>query len=221
MAGVDDAAGAEQDAARARRTRAGRPPLAERRKENARLDIARAAVELFAERGVEGVSAADIAESVSISTRTLWRYFPSKEECVAPLLALGVRLSSSSWEIGRQTSRCWRRCNGRTGSRPRARTQRGSVLDLMRLIRTEPSLQTVWMRQTFAAQPAVAEVFAERAGRVRPGMEDNVQAGMLLAAIHVAVRDFAWRRPGEEDDGGTLAEALRGAPAVAVRGLPL
>ncbi|MFJ4840678.1 TetR/AcrR family transcriptional regulator [Streptomyces sp. NPDC088746] len=220
MAGVDDAAGAEQDAGRARRTRAGRPPLTERRKENARLDIARAAVELFAERGVEGVSAADIAESVGISTRTLWRYFPSKEECVAPLLALGVRRlvqQLGDWPTDKSLLEALQREDWIAAEGPDTARL---VLDLMRLTRTEPSLQTVWMRQTFAAQPAVAEVLAERAGRERPAMEDNVQAGMLLAAIHVAVRDFAWRRPGE-DDGGTLADALRSALAVAVRGLPL
>lgn len=219
MAGVNDAAGAEQEPARARRSRVGRPPLTERRKENARLDIARAAVDLFAERGVEGVSASDIAESVSISTRTLWRYFPSKEECVAPLLALGLqRLVQQlrEWPTDQPllealASGDWIAAEGPDTAR--------LVLDLMRLTRTEPSLQTVWMRQTFAAHPAVAEVLAERAGRDRPVMEDNVQAGMLLAAMHVAVRDFAWRRPGEDD--GTLVDALRSALAVAARGLPL
>lgn len=219
MAGVNDAAGAEQEPARARRSRVGRPPLTERRKENARLDIARAAVDLFAERGVEGVSASDIAESVSISTRTLWRYFPSKEECVAPLLALGLQRlvrQLGEWPTDQPllealASGDWIAAEGPDTAR--------LVLDLMRLTRTEPSLQTVWMQQTFAAHPAVAEVLAERAGRDRPVMEDNVQAGMLLAAMHVAVRDFAWRRPGEDDE--TLVDALRSALAVAVRGLPL
>lgn len=219
MAGVSDAAGAEQETGRARRARVGRPPLTERRKENARLDIARAAVELYAERGVEGVSAADIAESVSISTRTLWRYFPSKEECVAPLLALGVQRlvqQLGEWPTDKPLLEALQREDWLAAEGPDTARL---VLDLMRLTRTEPALQTVWMRQTFAAQPAVAEVLAERAGRDRPAMEDNVQAGMLLAAMHVAVRDFAWRRPGE--GGGTLADALRSALAVAVRGLPL
>lgn len=219
MAGVNDAAGAEQEPARARRSRVGRPPLTERRKENARLDIARAAVDLFAERGVEGVSASDIAESVSISTRTLWRYFPSKEECVAPLLALGLqRLVQQLREWPRDKPLLEALASGDWIAAEGPDTAR-LVLDLMRLTRTEPSLQTVWMRQTFAAHPAVAEVLAERAGRDRPVMEDNVQAGMLLAAMHVAVRDFAWRRPGKDD--GTLVDALRSALAVAVRGLPL
>lgn len=219
MAGVNDAAGAEQEPARARRNRVGRPPLTERRKENARLDIARAAVDLFAEHGVEGVSASDIAESVSISTRTLWRYFPSKEECVAPLLALGLqRLVQQLREWPRDKPLLEALASGDWIAAEGPDTAR-LVLDLMRLTRTEPSLQTVWMRQTFAAHPAVAEVLAERAGRDRPVMEDNVQAGMLLAAMHVAVRDFAWRRPGEDD--GTLVDALRSALAVAVRGLPL
>ncbi|MFJ4828656.1 TetR/AcrR family transcriptional regulator [Streptomyces sp. NPDC088747] len=219
MAGGNGAAEAGQAQEKARRARAGRPPLTERRKEAARLEIARAAVELFTERGVEGVSAAQIAAAAGISSRTLWRYFPSKEECVAPLLALGVRrLTRQLREQNADASllEAVRREHWLTDEGPDTTRL---VLDLMRLTRTEPVLQAVWLRQTFEAHPAVATVFAERAGRAKPGLEDDVQAAMLLSALHVAVRDFAWREPGEE--GGTLAAALEHATAVAARGLPL
>ena len=41
-----------------------------------------AAVALFVEHGVEGTSVPQIAEAAGISLRTLWRYFPSKEDVV-------------------------------------------------------------------------------------------------------------------------------------------
>ena len=74
--------------ARARSTpgRTGRPPLTERRKTETRLEVARAAVGLFLAKGVADTSAEEIAEAAGISSRTLWRYFPTKDSCVTPLL---------------------------------------------------------------------------------------------------------------------------------------
>ncbi|WBP95061.1 helix-turn-helix domain containing protein [Mycolicibacterium neoaurum] len=42
---------------------------------------------MFWERGVSGTSGDDIAAAANLSTRTIWRYFRSKEACVEPLLA--------------------------------------------------------------------------------------------------------------------------------------
>ncbi|MGV0642132.1 TetR/AcrR family transcriptional regulator [Mycolicibacterium sp. XJ879] len=53
----------------------------------ARLEVSRHACRLFWERGVTGTSGDDIAAAAGLSTRTVWRYFRSKESCVEPLLA--------------------------------------------------------------------------------------------------------------------------------------
>ena len=53
----------------------------------ARLDVSRHACVLFWERGVSGTTGDDIASAAGLSTRTIWRYFRSKEACVEPLLA--------------------------------------------------------------------------------------------------------------------------------------
>src|SRR5215470_310485 len=53
----------------------------------ARLDVSRLACALFWERGVSGTSGDDIATAAGLSTRTIWRYFRSKESCVEPVLA--------------------------------------------------------------------------------------------------------------------------------------
>ncbi|MFG3025695.1 TetR/AcrR family transcriptional regulator [Streptomyces sp. NPDC048254] len=200
-------------------SRMGRPPLSERRKAAARLEIAKAAVELFTAQGVEGTSAGEIAEAVGISTRTLWRYFPSKEDCVAPLLASGAeRLSRrlGDWPVGRPLIEAlddddlWLADSDPDTLRV--------VLDLMRLTRTEPGLQSVWMRKTFDALPVVADALAARANKPVADMEARVQAGMLLSALHLALREYAWREPGE--DGPELDEMLRQAARIVIRGLP-
>ena len=54
----------------------------ERRKAKARLDIARAALRLFQEKGYEATTAADIARAADFSERSFYRYFATKEDVV-------------------------------------------------------------------------------------------------------------------------------------------
>ncbi|MET0899647.1 MAG: helix-turn-helix domain-containing protein [Mycobacterium sp.] len=56
----------------------------------ARLAVSRHACDLFWERGVSSTSGDDIAAAAGLSTRTIWRYFRSKESCVEPVLAESV-----------------------------------------------------------------------------------------------------------------------------------
>jgi AcrR family transcriptional regulator len=54
--------------------------LRERKKRETREALARAGLELFAERGYDETTLAEIAEAAGVSTRTIFAYFPSKED---------------------------------------------------------------------------------------------------------------------------------------------
>src|ERR671938_2178345 len=58
------------------------PGLREREKQETRQRIAETARRLFAERGFERVSVAEVAREADVSQQTVFNYFPTKEDLV-------------------------------------------------------------------------------------------------------------------------------------------
>ena len=56
--------------------------LRERKKEETRKRIAEAAFRLFAERGFEGVRVSEVARAADVAEKTVFNYFPTKEDLV-------------------------------------------------------------------------------------------------------------------------------------------
>ncbi|MFF2730818.1 TetR family transcriptional regulator [Streptomyces sp. NPDC058008] len=174
--------------------RLGRPPLTERRKAATRLEIAREAVRLFADRGVAATTADDIAAAAGISQRTLWRYTPSKELCVRPLLTYALDFVTAlmrSWPHDRPL---WEVVAGPSsaGADTPADADTQALRDLVVLTRTEPGLRAVWLQVHHDAEAAFAEVIALRTGHGPDDLEPRVQATVLNGALRIAVEQWAW-----------------------------
>ena len=195
----------------------GRPSLTERRKAETRLDVARVAVGLFVTQGVAATSAEEIATAAGISSRTLWRYFPTKESCVLPLLTGGIDLAADwlrSWREDQDMTElvdALRQAGGSAGDR-------ATMLGLVRLTRTEPGLRAVWLEAHRQAEPVFADALARRAGLAAPDLTAVVHAAMINAALRAAVEHHAFQADAA-DEGDAVEAAVSEALLIATRGL--
>ncbi|MFF0013870.1 TetR/AcrR family transcriptional regulator [Streptomyces sp. NPDC005374] len=209
----------------AARGRTGRPPLTEQRKAEIRLEIARAAVELFVAQGVVATTGEQIGQAVGVSARTVWRYFPSKESCVGPLFSEGIDMIAAllrEWAPDQPLERLFDQTLA-AGIGIFGGPERATVGDLVRLTRTEPGLRAVWLQTYDEAEPVFARALAERAGTPCEGLGPRIRAAMFNAALRAAVEHHAWRTADAGTERATaeaeLIETLRSALAVAAQGV--
>jgi AcrR family transcriptional regulator len=198
--------------------RTGRPPLTERRKAATRLEIAREAVALFTAQGVTATSAEEIAAAAGISVRTLWRYFPNKESSVLPLLTGGIEATARalrSWPAGSGMAALLDDME-RQGRETIANLS--TLLDLVRLTRTEAGLRAVWLQSHHDAEPVFAAALAQRAGLPGDDLTVRIQAAMINSALRAAVEHHAFHA-GTTDEVA-LTAAVRMAMLTAAQGIP-
>lgn len=174
----------------AERPRRGRPPASDRQKQQQRLDISRHAVALFRRQGVAATSGEQIARAAGISERTLWRCFRSKEACVEPLL-------SKSIDAFQAVLRTW---PAELDLAEHLRAAYTPVLDsgedieavlaVIRMTHDEPALRAAYLVLRERAEPAFAEVLADRMGMPADSLEVRMQAAATSAALREATDDL-------------------------------
>jgi len=125
--------------------------LRERSKARRRAAIIRAAYELFAARGYDATTVADIAEAAEVSPRTIAMYFPAKQD---------IAMSRVNDAVARLTAAMDGRQEGEAVS---------AVIGRWLLaIQTDPEdhQQRMLARRMFAANPELAALRAARMARV-------------------------------------------------------
>ena len=143
------------------------PPLSKRGRPRTtdRAEIARRALELFATRGFERTTLADVAAASGVGRRTLFRYFASKNDLV---------WGDFDWVLDRLRAALFTEDRGRgtmdTLGRAVVASNRyeGDALEELRirmlLITTVPALQAHSMVRYAAWRAVVAEFVADRLG---------------------------------------------------------
>ena len=184
--------------------------LRERKKQQTRELIAETARRLFTERGFERVSVAEIARVADVSEKTVFNYFPTKEDLVY------WRLSSFEDELlatirDRAVGESVLDAFGRFVTAPRGllgqydEPAREQLAALTRMIVASPSL-LAREQQIFAGYTAsLAVVLAEETGTGQDGVEPWVVANALIG-VHRRLVDFARGRVVEGARHSELAE---------------
>jgi AcrR family transcriptional regulator len=195
--------------------------MTERRRLLQRLELSRQAVRLFCEQGVAATSGEQIADALGLSVRTLWRYFPTKESCVEPLLSESLDLFTAvlrSWPPHRSLAE--HITTEYHASANRSTEDGRAVLGILRLARDEPAIRAIWLLANQRTEPVFAEIIASRTGRSADDLAVRVQASAVNAALRIATEDLARRddtSPEPDKDGLAL---LATAMEVALHGLP-
>ncbi|MDH6218079.1 TetR/AcrR family transcriptional regulator [Streptomyces pseudovenezuelae] len=175
------------------------------------MEIADEAVRLFVSQGVAATTAEDIAAAAGVSTRTLWRYLRSKEDCARPLLTAGMDLITARlrthWGQGGSLAQAFADADDPGLA---AAQHVDALRDLVRLSRDEPGLRAVWLQARFDAEAVFAGVIADGTDRSAHDLAVRLEAGMLNAALRIVVEDWALRPddPAGPSVGETLAQAL-------------
>ncbi|WP_328945034.1 TetR/AcrR family transcriptional regulator [Streptomyces sp. NBC_00250] len=197
--------------------------LTERRKAATQLDIARAAAELFTEHGPDGTTAEDIALRAGVALRTFYRYFRSKQDAVAPLLAGGgdrwrellaataTTATTATTEPGAGLPEALERSIAASLTPGDAAAEEGLrwTRGLLRAAAEDPALRAVWYRVNQESEERLREVVAGLAGPGADPLEVRLAAAAATDAIRIALESWA------ETDAPVRGE---GAPAeLAVR----
>src|SRR5258707_665010 len=82
-----------------------------------RTKVERAALDLFAEKGVDGVSIAEIAQAAGVSQGALYRHHPSKEDLAWALFSTAYLRNGAGRRIRFSTEAAW--CRSRPGASSR------------------------------------------------------------------------------------------------------
>ncbi|WP_455569535.1 TetR/AcrR family transcriptional regulator [Streptomyces venezuelae] len=170
--------------------------LTERRKAATQLDIARAAAELFTERGPDGTTAEDIALRAGVALRTFYRYFRSKQDAVAPLLAGGGdrwRELLAATEPGAGLPAALERSIAASLTPADAAAEEGLrwTRGLLRAATEDPALRAVWYRVNQESEERLREVVAGLAGPDADPLEVRLAAAAATDAIRIALESWA------------------------------
>jgi AcrR family transcriptional regulator len=185
-------------------------------RDDSRLAVSRAALELFVDEGDTSATVQQIAGAVGISTRTFYRYFAAKEDVVVPVLrrstgAILAAIDASPPDtdlLDRLVSALLVEVDGgRLNERQRA---------FLRIVATTPAYRDRWLQMDHTLHAALMRLMKDE---LAPGSDDfmaRLGADLVLGAARTALDHWV-----VDQAPGSAEVLLRRSLHVVLRGLGL
>lgn len=186
-------------------------PRRERKKQQTRDALVRAALELFQAKGYEHTTIREITDAVDVAERTFFRYFAGKEDLAlsfvgdgagALLEALAARPPAEEplTALRHAFRESLRQITADQGSPGRTPT----YLSAIKLIESSPPLLAAYLRYSHDHGEAIVRALAEREG-VDPAADPRprIIAALFAGLVSLASRD--WQAAGADDADTMLA----------------
>jgi AcrR family transcriptional regulator len=169
------------------------------KKDKTRIALIKAATDLFAVHGFDGVTVADIAKEAGVSTRTFFRYFSSKDEVVMAYLWFRIdkvleTFSERSNEESIPSSLIAALEDLADDDKQRSRL-------LLKVMRDSPSLRSKWLTAGWEYAVRFRAAIANKLGLDFEGVEAKLAANVLFAATETALEEWSVK-------GGELVDIL-------------
>jgi len=165
------------------------PDLRGRKKAQTRQKISNVATELFVERGFEQVSVAEVAEAASVARKTVFNYFPRKEDLVfdredegralvhQALRARGEQAPLQAFQDLMRQLAAQQHPLFRISERP---------IRFWRMVNESPALTTHARQLQVSLADDLAGMLSEALGRPRPDADARLAAAMLMSTLVIA-----------------------------------
>ncbi|MDF1502229.1 TetR/AcrR family transcriptional regulator [Roseisolibacter sp. H3M3-2] len=188
----------------------------ERLRVESRDRIERAALRVFAERGLEAATVREIAREAGVSQGLLYNYYPGKQELLAALFRRGMRDVDASLAAGAPDAAA-----GGDGAAALRRFAAGAMaivrehLDYWRIsymLRWQPGVPEALRGELDAWTARIVAALAAHVGGAGPGAE--ARARLLFAAVDGVAQHYALDPEGYPLDAVLDALAATFAPRV-------
>jgi AcrR family transcriptional regulator len=162
--------------------------LRERKKRETRRNLSAAATRLFAERGFDAVTVAEVAKAADVSTKTVFNYFETKEDLVLEhrdeldsALMSALRERGASESIVSVVRRHTIELVTRVSAVP---LERRSAF--RKVFQAAPSVQARWRELQSRHELTLATLLAEQTGARPDDVEPQLVASLISAITRLA-----------------------------------
>lgn len=157
-------------------------------REDARLKVARIAARLFLEKGVAETSGDEIAAAAGLSTRTVWRYFRSKESCVEPLFNVSTLRFAEKLRRWPRSASIEEVIHSSIGPEHQSAEEIADdvlVALLISRLPEEAALRASWLISCHLGEQQWLALIADRLGRAASDFDVRLCAATVAAAVRI------------------------------------